>query len=78
MVQDGKLAEALAEFNAGIIQADKGPDLGLCLANRLGLLLKLFLNGGYVVCSQKNTRNYAKFQVFLVLEHEKKDFDTCM
>ena len=78
MVQDGKLAEALAEFNAGIIQADKGPDLGLCLANRLGLLLKLFLNGGYVVCSQKNPRNYAKFQVFLVLEHEKKDFDTCM
>jgi hypothetical protein len=32
--QAGKLQEALAAFNAGVVAAEKGPELGICLANR--------------------------------------------
>jgi hypothetical protein len=32
--QAGKLQEALAAFNAGVVAAEKGQELGICLANR--------------------------------------------
>ncbi len=34
VVKAGKLQEALAAFNAGVVAAEKGPELGICLANR--------------------------------------------
>ncbi len=33
-IKEGKLLEALAAFTAGVVAAEKGADLGICLANR--------------------------------------------